>query len=436
MGLRYDETFVESLYEGDTFPDRSLGAALTQDERAEMEARGRLNEDALAIERFVDDRGLRDKFGGTYIDNRGGGRQVVLFCEADDESLEMELRTLVPHPERLTARPCVYSRQYLDDVLARVVASAETLALDGLVVRIAAVDVVANAVAISGPPASAVDALQQQFGPAVQVNTLGDPWERPKPRWTQPLDLSAPPTGVSTTALVCTALSRQDDCAPYYAGAQISIIGGQVCTLGFALTDVAAYPNESLTAGHCDRPKPSLPWAEVYNGANKLGYVVASAFNSSGDSAILGLEVETGARVYTDYPGSLAVGGTDSGSEQVGYTRCMSGATTDYHCGELYSTNASAFTPYGTQTGMRAVKDLTPADRGDSGAPVWHPRDGKAYASGVLNVGTTISHTAVPLPPPGPTPGPGTLQYAYPVYLYEHISTAVWCCDVGTVATS
>jgi hypothetical protein len=376
LGLSTDRALIEALYAGGT-PNRDMGAAFTRSELDEVQERQSLGGDAATIESYVANRHLEDVFGGTFVDNAAGGRQVALFCD-EVAPHRAALIALVPHPARLDVRRCSFSSAHLDDTLAAVSAELLELRAQGLVIQAAWVDVPTNEViaSVSSDVAVARARLGTAFGEVVQVIPAGG------------LGQLAGGAGVDA------------DTPPFVAGyALLSPLGP--CTLGYAVSGYygATY---SLTAGHCDDNGMVAP-NDHFNGATKVGNTIGSVVNSAMDALWMYDTSPRSALVYTTFPRSLVVHDTDAGHEQVGYTRCMAGAKSLYHCGTLASTNATVGPrpeyPTVVLTHQRLVDDH--ALRGDSGAPAWHPLNGYAYASGVIHTSIWVPALDPNSPPTG-----------------------------------
>jgi len=211
----------------------------------------------------------------------------------------------------------------------------------------------------------------------------------------------------------CVKPNRNNHAPPWYAGS-----GGNACTQGFALNGLDSFRGYMLSAGHC---YPTVGMEVVNAGGYRIGRAVATENNSNRDAAVIELDQEsqTGPYTWASYPATRRVVNTDLGHEAVGYTRCMSGASSLHWCGPLLDTNATTVSTTDEGAGvphenMRVVRAGSAANPrpGDSGAPWWHPLNGEAYASGV-HTGRYQRHDTVE-----------GLTYTYSFGVYTYIGNA------------
>jgi hypothetical protein len=193
------------------------------------------------------------------------------------------------------------------------------------------------------------------------------------------------------------ASNRNDDdtyAPPYRGGHGIILCENSTCsgtargcTIGFAAKNALGVDG-AFTAGHCARQSPNTYY--VIHGDLTPVYIG----NATNGSSVFGGDTDyyaftmvpgktTNPTVFTDWPNVINVKSTDEGHEQVGYTRIKSGRSSFYGSGTLQSTN---WDPDGS--GTRYTSGFRKASyfclEGDSGGPVWHPLDGRAWASGLM----------------------------------------------------
>jgi hypothetical protein len=106
----------------------------------------------------------RDTFAGNYFDNAGGGRQNLLFT-ADVASRAVELQGLFPYPDRLVVKQATYTSKQLQSMYLQLSNDFSYLSTLGL--TSVSLDVVNNAIVLSGPGggnADAITTLESHYG--------------------------------------------------------------------------------------------------------------------------------------------------------------------------------------------------------------------------------------------------------------------------------
>jgi hypothetical protein len=183
---------------------------------------------------------------------------------------------------------------------------------------------------------------------------------------------------------------------------------GDGCTLSFAVRSKRTHRLGSLTAGHCVKTLAGGPAYTVHQTrggkrnttfpGHKLGEVHVGAYRvgAHGDSALIVLlgHRRAPASVFTGGPTSdtsISVAGLAHLAD--GIKVCYSGAASGEHCGftVVGRPRTVAFRDGGRTIRIRhewrATRATCTSRVGDSGAPVYVKRDGKAYAVGILSGG-------------------------------------------------
>lgn len=193
-----------------------------------------------------------------------------------------------------------------------------------------------------------------------------------------------------------------------------SVSSGDACTLSFAVRSRQTHRVGSLTAGHCVTTLAGRPGYTVHqtragkrnttDPGDRLGVVHAGAYRlgRNGDSAFVALSRHRqaiaevfigGAASHTTIPIAGVAGITD------GMHVCYSGAASGEHCGFTVIGRPSTVgfrDGHGTlriRHEWRATRHTCSSRVGDSGAPVYVKRNGKAYAVGILSGGQVHTRT-------------------------------------------
>jgi Trypsin len=223
-------------------------------------------------------------------------------------------------------------------------------------------------------------------------------------------------TMVPATAAGAPAIGRQSRTSDVaVAGADVymwsthrSINSGDACTLSFAVRTKRSHRIGALTAGHCvttiaggptytvhetragrgNTTDPGLRLGDVHYGAYRLG--------RNGDSAFVRVGSHRRARPWIFTGGAtthhtIPVAGIAHLHD--GLRVCYSGAVSGEHCGfKIVGRPATVTFRDGARTlriahEWRATRGTCTSRLGDSGAPVYVRKGGKAYAVGILSGG-------------------------------------------------
>jgi hypothetical protein len=109
---------------------------------------------AAAIQNYL--AAHRDTFAGNYFDNAAGGKQTLLFT-GDVASRAAELHALFPYPDRLVVKHATYTSKQLQSMYLQL--SNDLSYLSTLRLTSASLDVVNNAIVLSGPGGGNADAI-------------------------------------------------------------------------------------------------------------------------------------------------------------------------------------------------------------------------------------------------------------------------------------